>query len=173
MKHSGHPVKYLTLAAMMAALTVITTVYLLHIHLPALGGQGCFHLGDTIIYLGASFLPTPYACAAAAIGGSLADLLCGSPIWLPWTFFIKAGIAFFFSAKSKAILTKRNILALLGAFLLTVGGYYIAEGFIYGNWITPIYSMIGNSIQSFASAVLYIVLALLLDKIKIKKQLGL
>lgn len=173
MKHSGSPVKYLTLAAMMAALTAITTVYLLHIHLPALGGQGCFHLGDTIIYLGASFLPTPYACAAAALGGSLADLLCGSPIWLPWTFCIKAGIAFFFTAKSPTIFTKRNILALVFAFFLTVGGYYIAEGFIYGNWITPIYSMIGNSIQSVASAVLYIILALLLDKINIKKQLAL
>lgn len=173
MKHSGSPVKYLTLAAMMAALTAITTVYLLHIHLPALGGQGCFHLGDTIIYLGASFLPTPYACAAAALGGSLADLLCGSPIWLPWTFCIKAGIAFFFTAKSPTIFTKRNILALVGAFFLTVGGYYIAEGFIYGNWITPIYSTLGNSIQSVASAVLYIILALLLDKINIKKQLAL
>ncbi len=173
MKHSKDTVKHLTFAAMVAALTAVATVYLLHIHMHAFGGQGCIHLGDTIIYLGASFLPTGYACAAAALGGSLADLMCGSPVWLPWTFCIKAGVAFCFSSKGIKILSKRNIFALIGAFFITVGGYYIAEGFIYGNWIAPVYSMLGNGIQCVASTTLYIVLALILDKIQIKKQLHL
>ncbi len=173
MRHSENAVRHLTFSAMMTALTTICTAYLLHMHIAAFGGQGCFHLGDAVIYLGASLLPPVYACLSAALGGSLADLLCGSAIWIPFTFIIKALVALCFSAKGNKIFTHRNILALPAALLITVSGYYCAEGFIYGNWLTPVYSVIANVIQSAGSSFLYWIIAMLLDKADIKKQIRL
>ena len=45
---------------------------------------GYIHLGDALIYLAAVLLPAPYAMAAGAIGGGLADLLT-APVWAPAT----------------------------------------------------------------------------------------
>ncbi len=168
-----HTIRHLTFSAMIAALTAVTTAYLFHIHMTIFGGQGCVHLGDTVIYLGASLLPPWYACVSAALGGSLADLLCGSAVWAPWSFVIKALVALCFTAKGDKILAKRNYFAIVGACLITVICYYIAEAFIYGNWVTPVHSIIGNVTQGVASAVLYIVIGLIFDKIHLKKQIHL
>ena len=65
--------RLLTSAAMFAAMITLTTAYLFHIPIGANGGY--IHFGDAFIYLAASLLPMPYACAAAAIGGGLADFL--------------------------------------------------------------------------------------------------
>ena len=171
MKHSRNAVHCLTFAAMSAALIAVTTAYLLHLHIPITGGHTCVHLGDAIIFLSASVLPTGYACAAAAIGGALADLLCGSPVWIPWTFVIKALVACLFTEKGSTLLAKRNLIALPIACIITIFGYYCAEGFVYGNWLSPLYSVIANVLQGIASSGLYIVIALILDKVQIKKQL--
>lgn len=64
-------VKRITATAVMAALTTLMTAYIFHIPVGVNGGY--VHLGDTMIYLAAAFLPLPYACAAGAIGGGLAD----------------------------------------------------------------------------------------------------
>lgn len=160
-----------TMSAVIAALTAVTTAYIFHIPMTLFGGQGYVHIGDAIIFLGASLLPTGYACAAAALGGALADLLSGAALWAPWTLVIKALIVLCFTAKGATILNKRNYLALFGAVAITVAGYYIAEGFLYGNWITPVYSITGNLIQWVASSILYVVLGLALDKLQLKKQI--
>ena len=78
-----------------------------------------------------SDLPAPYAMAAGAIGGGLADLLT-SPAWAPATIVIKMLIVLPFSSKREKIVTGRNILALPGAILITVAGYYLAEGLLFG-----------------------------------------
>ena len=57
-------VKRITATAVMAALTTLMTAYIFHIPVGVNGGY--VHLGDTMIYLAAAFLPLPYACAAGA-----------------------------------------------------------------------------------------------------------
>ena len=61
-----------------AAMITVMTAYICHIPYGANGGY--IHFGDTMIYLAAVFLPRPYALAAAAIGGGIADLLT-APMW--------------------------------------------------------------------------------------------
>lgn len=173
MKTNKKALLKLTLSAMIAALTAVATAYIFHIPMSLFGGQGYVHIGDAIIYLGASILPAGYACAAAALGGAMADLLSGSALWAPWTLVIKALVALCFTAKGASLLNKRNYLALVLAAVITAAGYYIAEAFLYGSWITPVYSISGNLLQSVASAVLYVVLGLALDKIRIKQQISL
>ena len=101
-------VKSITATAVMAALTTLMTAYIFHIPVGVNGGY--VHLGDTMIYLAAAFLPLPYACAAGAIGGGLADLLT-APVWAPATIIIKMLICLPFSSKGTKLVTKRNVVA--------------------------------------------------------------
>ena len=71
-------VKYLTITGLMAAMIALMTAYICHIPFGANGGY--IHFGDSLIYIAAAILPTPYALAAAAIGGGIADLLT-APMW--------------------------------------------------------------------------------------------
>lgn len=60
--------KYRTLTGLMAAMITLMTAYICHIPIGLNGGY--LHFGDSLIYLAAALLPTPYALAAAAIGGA-------------------------------------------------------------------------------------------------------
>ena len=93
-------IRYLSITAVFAALITLMTAYVFHIPVPIAGGY--IHLGDSLIYLSASLLPTPYAMAAGAIGGGLADLLT-APMWTLPTVIIKALITLPFSAISSLI----------------------------------------------------------------------
>ncbi|MDE6992480.1 MAG: ECF transporter S component, partial [Lachnospiraceae bacterium] len=53
--------KYLTITGLMAAMITIMTAYICHIPTGINGGY--IHFGDSLIYLAAAILPTPYALA--------------------------------------------------------------------------------------------------------------
>lgn len=163
----------LVLAALFAAIITVFTAWLFHIPIKVGSNTAYIHFGDAFLFLGASLLSTPYACLAAAVGGGLADLFCGAAVWAPFTIFIKAMIAFCFSSKGEKIVSKRNSFALFMALLITVIGYYIAEALIYGNWLAPAFSVLGNVIQIVGSAIIYVFVSIALEKIKIKSRLKL
>lgn len=160
--------KYRTLTGLMAAMITLMTAYICHIPTGLNGGY--IHFGDSLIYLAAALLPTPYALAAAAIGGGLADLLT-APLWLPATIVIKLLIALPFTCKSAKIMTPRNVTASVIACIISAVGYYVAEYLIFGTWAAPIASLSGSLIQSGGSAVFFVILGLALDKTHIKTKL--
>lgn len=157
-------------AAMLAALTCVFTMF---IKIPIMGGNGYIHLGDMVIYLAASILPLPYAIASAAIGGTLADILGGAAVWAPATFIVKALLTLSFTRKGNSVISARNVLACAIATVITIGGYYIAEGIIYGNWIAAVVSIPWNAAQAVGSAALYIAVAFALDRFRLKGKLAL
>lgn len=159
----------LSLAAVFAALIFLATM--IHIGIGFNGGY--IHLGDTLIYLCAAFLPAPYAAASAAIGASLADIAGGAPAWVPATVLIKVASALFFTSKKERIICTRNIIALFIGAVLCVGGYYIAEVIIYGcGFVVPIASIPFNLIQTVASAVLFIATGIIFDRTGLKKRIS-
>lgn len=160
-------VRYMTAAAIMAAMVTLMTGYILHIPVGVNGGY--IHLGDTLIYLAASVLPLPYACAVGILGGGLADFLT-APMWAPATMIIKALLCIPFSAKNHKIVTKRNICALAVAGGITVGGYYWAQGILFGFTKALWISAVGNLVQAVGSAVAYFLLGTALDKIRFKTR---
>lgn len=160
--------KRLTASAMFAAMIALTTAYLFHIPMGANGGY--LHFGDAFIYLAACLLPTPYACAAAAIGGGLADFISGAPIWILPTMIIKPLTAVWFTSRGK-LLCGRNVAALFLAGLVSNAGYYLAEVFLTGNWIAPLATQWGGLVQSGGSALVFVIMALALDRVKIKNKL--
>ena len=156
--------RYITLAGLFAALIALFTAYILHI--PA-GPNGYIHLGDALIYLAAALLPMPYAMAAGAIGGGLADLLT-APMWAPATVIIKILIVIPFTSKHNKLLAKRNLIAPVIAMLITIIGYYFAELILYGKETAFLVSVTSNSIQGLGSAAVFYILGVALDKAGIK-----
>lgn len=160
-------VAYLTMTGIMAALITIMTAYVFHIPVGMNGGY--VHFGDALIYLAAALLPKPYALAAAAIGGGLADLLT-APMWTPATIIIKMLIAIAFTSKAGRIITPRNVVAAVVAYFVSGLGYFVAEYILFGSWSVFFVSMSQSLIQSGGSAVFFIVLGLALDKMSVKKR---
>lgn len=160
-------VKYLTTAGIMAALIALMTAYICHIPVGANGGY--IHFGDSLIYLAAVLLPRPYALAAAAIGGGIADLLT-APMWAPATIIIKMLITLPFTNKSKKIVVPRNVFALLLAYLISGIGYFFAEYILFGSWSVFFVSMSQSLIQSGGSAVFFVIFGIALDKVNFKTK---
>ena len=160
-------VRYLTMTGFMAALITIMTAYICHIPVGVNGGY--IHFGDALIYLAAVLLPRPYALAAAAIGGGMADLLT-APIWAPATIIIKMLIVLPFSNKSTKILTPRNIFAAVLAYFISGLSYFLAEYILFGSWSVLLISMSQSLIQSGGSAVFFVILGHVLDEAHIKTR---
>jgi uncharacterized repeat protein (TIGR04002 family) len=172
------------LASLFAAMTTVLTYYL---KIPTQNGY--MHIGDSIIYLAACFLPTPLAVLSAGIGGMMADCFGGYTMYMIPTFIIKALLTLSFDCKSKKVLTKRNGIATGIAACITTVGYYITDvilvsisstanfaqfkDYLFSSvaWAATLYSIPGNIIQAAASTIVFIVLAAALDKANIKSKL--
>ena len=157
-------VKFMCIAGVFTAIVFIFTAYL---HIPS--HTGYTHIGDGFIYLAACLLPLPYAMFVGAGGAILADCLTGFAIWAPGSAIIKTVTVVFFSRKSKKLISACNILALIPAWVLCIGGYYLYESLITGNFIAPLSGIPGYITQSLLSSILFIVVGIAIDKLNIKK----
>lgn len=158
----------ITLTGILTALIFVFTAFL---HIPFFSGY--VHLGDGFLFLAASLLPTPYAIFAGAVGAGLSDALTGFAIWAPASLVIKAVTTLFFTSQAKNIIMKRNLLALIPSTLLCIGGYFLYEVLIYGNFLSAAYGIIGNLIQMIFSSALFIAVGLTMDKTGLKGRLPL
>lgn len=166
--------KNIVLVGVLAAMVCVATTFL---HVPIVGG-GYVHMGDAVIYLAAALLPTPYAMAAAAVGAGLADVLV-APMWAPFTVVIKAVMVLAFTAKKERLLCGRNALAVVIAGVIGVAGYYVAEvailcfsgGELAVSAVAAVAAIPFNALQELAGGVAFLLLALALDRMNIKKRL--
>lgn len=154
-------------AAAFAAAIAITTAYVLHIPLP---NGGYIHVGDALIYLCACLLPTPWAVAAGAIGGGLADLLT-YPLYVLPTVIVKAVICLPFTDKHDRVLCPRNVAAIFISGLLSPALYGVADMVISGTAAAFIPQFLGTLIQSVGSGIIFVVLAFAADRLKLKNRL--
>ena len=162
----NNKLKRLCLAGIFAAVVFLFTAYL---HIPS--HTGYTHVGDAFIYFAASILPLPYAVFVGVGGAFLADCLTGYALWAPASIVIKGLTVLFFSSKGRKILSLRNILALLPAGILCIGGYYLYEVILTGNRIAPLAGIPGYCTQWVLSCTLYLLLGFAADRWNIKKQL--
>lgn len=128
-------------------------------------------MGDGFIYLAACMLPLPYAMFVGAGGALLADCLTGYAIWAPGSIIIKTVAVLFFSRKSARIISIRNLLALIPAWAVCIGGYYLYEALITGNFVAPPSGIPGYITQSVLSSILFVVAGLAMDKLNAKNTL--
>lgn len=161
--------------AMMTAMVMIATTFF---KIP--NAMGYIHLGDGFVLLAAIILPKKYACFAGGVGAGLADIYGGYAVWAPWTLVIKIVMVFlivqlFFDFLMKRASNGKHIAKIAGipfaelfayvlAVLWTVSGYYIAQGFISGNWIAPVADVPGNVLQAAVGSVIAILVSVTLGK---------
>ena len=168
--NTSNKTKNIVLTALFTAMICITIAFLFHI--PTGFNGGYIHLGDTLIYLAAVLLPTPYAMVAAALGASLADILMGGMIWVIPTIIIKSLMVIFFTSKADNIICKRNIIAVFIAGFVGCFGYYLAGAIISGNFIAPLATLYLEFIQPLVSGIIFLVAGYSLDKIKIRDKIS-
>ena len=160
--------------AMMTAMVMIATTFF---KIP--NAMGYIHLGDGFVLLAAIILPKKYACFAGGVGAGLADIYGGYAVWAPWTLVIKIVmvliVQLFFDFLMKRASNGRHIAKIAGipfaellayvlAVLWTVSGYYIAQGFISGNWIAPVADVPGNVLQAAVGSIIAILVSVTLGK---------
>ncbi|MDR1378101.1 MAG: TIGR04002 family protein [Synergistaceae bacterium] len=161
---------HFALAGLFTALILVATAYLPRI---PIGSGGYIHVGDTVIYLAAALLPKRWAMAAGGLGGALADVLSGFALWAPFTLVIKMGLALPFTNRATKLLCAWNVVALVAAFPITMGGYYVAEWILTGSASVPLVSLPYNALQSAGSAFLYFCVASQMDRANLKSRLHL
>lgn len=160
--------------AMMTAMVMIATTFF---KIP--NAMGYIHLGDGFVLLAAIILPKKYACFAGGVGAGLADIYGGYAVWAPWTLVIKIVmvliVQLFFDFLTKRASNGKHIAKIVGipfaelfayvlAVLWTVSGYYIAQGFISGNWIAPVADVPGNVLQAAVGSIIAILVSVTLGK---------
>ena len=149
--------------------TAIVFVFTAYLHIPS--HTGYTHVGDGFIYLAACMLPLPYAMFVGAGGALLADCLTGYAIWAPGSIIIKTVAVLFFSRKNARIISVRNLLALIPAWAICIGGYYLYEALITGNYAAPLAGIPGYITQSVLSSILFVVAGLAMDKLNLQNTL--
>lgn len=156
-------IRIMCLAGVFTAIIFIFTAY---VHIP--NHTGYTHIGDGFIYLCATLLPLPYAIFAGAVGALFADLFSGYAIWAPGTVIIKAVTVLYFSRQGK-MLSVRNLLALIPAGLTCIAGYYLYEAAITANFVAPLAGIPGYVTQWVLSSAVFVVVAVIFDKLGFKK----
>lgn len=157
----------LAVTAMVTALITVSTMFI-KISTPL----GYIHAGDSMVYLAGALLPPPFCFIAAALGGSLADLLSGYAQWALPTAIIKAmNVLPFFAVRLWAakrnteprIISRTNLLMLIPASAVTIGGYFAATTIMY-DYAAACGELLTQWIQTAAGAALFIIVGVALDK---------
>ena len=151
------------------ALAAIVFLFTAYFHIPS--HTGYTHIGDGFIYIAACLLPFPYAAAVGAIGALLADCLTGFAVWAPGSVIIKTVAVLCFSRRGNKLICVRNILGLIPAWAICIGGYYLYEALITGSFIAPLSGIPGYITQSALSSVVFVLLGLALDRRNVKDHL--
>jgi uncharacterized membrane protein len=164
------------LTGLMMAMIVVATILII---IPVPFGNGYIHLGDTMIFLSVLILGWRYGAIAAGFGSALADILVGYAIWSPWTLFIKGfmGVvmglfiarALHKPGRSSLGVQMYQLAGMILAGLVMVVGYYVAEGVIYGNFVSAALGIPWNIVQFATGAVLATLLSAALYKTPARK----
>ncbi len=156
----------LTLNAISITLVLLATAFI-NIRLPFAGNGGLIHLGNVPLFVVAILFGRKTGFLAGSLGMSLFDLLSGWTVWAPFTFIIVGLMGYIVGAISEkdfASPSVRYILAMFCALLIKVIGYYFAEVVLYGNYLTPFGSILGNVIQVSVATAIALPIAMQLKK---------
>lgn len=186
----------IVMTGIMTSLIMVSTM-LFRIHVPFT--QGYVHLGDAAIYMAVLIVGKKYGTFAAGVGSALADIFSGYAYYAPWTFAVKALMAFVVGAAleyyegkshneakgssgneesnsdaypwlaSKGKLPVLELLAMLFGGIEMCVGYYISASLMHGNWYTPLFSIPGNIAQFIVGMILATALATALYKTPARK----
>ncbi|MEL7623107.1 MAG: ECF transporter S component [Clostridiales bacterium] len=153
--------KMLVINGLAIALVLVTAMFI-HIRVPIAGVGGMIHLGDLPLFIFALLYGKRTGALAGAFGLALFDLFSGWTLWAPFSFVIAGAVGFtvgYFAEKNLENRLGSYALSIFAANLITIGGYYLVEGILYGNWLAPAGSIPVNFLQVTLAAILALPLA--------------
>lgn len=161
-------IKEIAVIGISIALVLVATM---SIQVP-IPGQGYIHVGDGIILLLAAIYGSKTGALAGGLGSFLADLITGYAVWSPFSLVIKGIMGFVagLHSQDKVFSFKRLIFSFL-AIVIMVSGYFLAEFTMTKTFEASLVSLPFNAIQGGGGFVIYLILASLFEKAKIKDKL--
>ncbi len=158
-------IKFITIGAIGIALTFVATAFI-NIRLPIVANGGLIHLGNVVLFVMAVLFGKKIGAISGGVGMAIFDLMGGWVLWSPFTLVIVGLMGFTVGAITEKKKTLgRIIIAIVFALLIKIGGYYIAEGIIYGNWIAPVTSIPGNIVQVTVGGIIAVPVIMVLRKV--------
>lgn len=164
-------VKDVVVSGLLIALVFIATKFI-NIRLPISVNGGLIHLGNVMLFTSAIVFGGKKGAVAGAFGMGLFDVTSGWMAWAPFTFVIR-GVMGYIIGNIADIKHRRgssflwNLTAITAGGIWMIGGYYVTEALLYGNWIAPMTSVAGNVIQIVIGAVLGLPIVTVLKRFKI------
>jgi uncharacterized membrane protein len=141
--------KDIVIIGLLSAITFLFTAVLPIPVGPTAGGLS--HLGNVPVFVAAFVFGSRHAAFSGAIGMALFDLSSGAyAIWAPYTFIIRLVMGYIvggISQKKNGTHLAYNLAGFLLSSIWMMVGYYFAEVILYGNWIAPFTSIVGNITQ--------------------------
>jgi len=143
--------KDLVLTGLLTAIVFSATMFI-NIRLPISINGGLIHMGNIALFLTAFLFGKKKGAIAGAFGMGLFDILSGWTAWAPFTFVIRGVMGYVIGSISHAnnkegVNALYNIIAIIAGGIWMMGGYYMTEVILYGNWMTPATSIPGNIVQ--------------------------
>lgn len=164
------------LTGLLAAVIAVFTAF---VKMPTGINSGYLHFGDSVVYLSGCILG-PFGLISSAIGGALADILAGAAVWALPTAIIKAlnSVPFIVAMKlyrnkkgKRKIVNTYTLIATVISAVITIGGYFVAEGFMY-SFPSALTSVPFSIVQSIGSGIIFVLIGKALDVSKAERFLG-
>lgn len=148
------------------------------IHVPSPGTTGYLNLGDCFVVLSGWMLGPVYGFIAGGIGSAISDIILSYASYAPATPIIKGCMAlaayFIYKALMKAFRDKFVFPCIISAFIaeiIMIGGYYLYESMIAGNFVAATAGIAGNSVQGLFGIIVSVVIMSVLEKTGLKNKL--
>lgn len=126
-----------------AALTFLLTVFIV-LPIPAMG---YVNFGDSMILLFATIVNPAAAAFIGGVGSALADVYLGYSQYAIFTLIIKGAEGLIAAYLFHALPKKIRIVAFLAGALIMIGGYYITDVILIGDFIAVLPAVQGNLVQ--------------------------
>lgn len=164
-------VKDMVITSLLIGLVFIFTRFI-NIRLPISINGGLIHLGNVMLFVSAIVFGKKKGAMAGAFGMALFDIMSGWMAWAPFTFVIRGAMGYIIGSIAEKREGKNIMYNMFGIILggiIMIAGYYITEGILYGNWISPMTSIPGNITQILVGALLGLPTVIALKKANIEK----
>lgn len=170
---SSEKTKDLIITSLLISLVFVATFFI-NIRLPIAANGGLVHLGSAMLFIIAILFGPKKGAMAGAFGMALFDILSGWTLWAPFT-FITRGLQGYIVGKIATMHEKNggsiiyNFAAIVISIPFMLGGYYICERVLYGNWVIPLASIPGNLVQNGVGLLIALPVCIALKKLPLFK----
>ena len=159
--------KTLVLTALLISIVYIAT----YIRVPLAIDGGLVHLGTVVLYAVSVVYGRRMGAVTGSLGMAIFNLTTEWAHWAPFTFVIRIVMGYMIGTianmgDSDGKSMKLNILAGLAGAAWFLPASYVAGAIIIGDWIAPVYHIVGNVSQIVLMFALGVPLVALLNKHK-------